>query len=251
MKTLWVVLIILAIASPVLAEDVIKFAYARDAKPFSWGEGGKMQGILIDVVNFQLPFLRRRTMRPRDLLPFVIMITWLCPLCPDTRVLAGEVRSMELSKFVPDQLSYQGYLVDAADSSVINATREMTFRLFDSETKGAELWSETHSMVQVDRHLPASRRKGATKAPVGQASRQRRQRPQREATLCVSGPRFCLGRTPHSGSLAGTPAGRRPVISRLVRATPRNRLEPKRSCKRQVFLPQKPRPANQAYSRSR
>lgn len=51
MKTLWVVLIILAIASPVLAEDVIKFAYARDAKPFSWGEGGKMQGILIDVVN--------------------------------------------------------------------------------------------------------------------------------------------------------------------------------------------------------
>jgi polar amino acid transport system substrate-binding protein len=51
MKSLWFVLIILAVASPVLAEDVIKFAYAQDAKPFSWNEDGKMQGIFIDVVN--------------------------------------------------------------------------------------------------------------------------------------------------------------------------------------------------------
>jgi hypothetical protein len=53
------------------------------------------------------------------------------------------------SKAVPGQLSYQGFLADAADSSAVTATLEMTFRLFDSETKGAELWSETHPAVEV------------------------------------------------------------------------------------------------------
>jgi hypothetical protein len=52
-------------------------------------------------------------------------------------------------KAVPDQLSYQGFLADATDSSAVTATLEMTFRLFDSETKGAELWSETHPTVAV------------------------------------------------------------------------------------------------------
>jgi polar amino acid transport system substrate-binding protein len=51
MKTLWIVSIILAIASPVLAADVIKFAYAHTSLPFSWKEDGKMQGILIDIAD--------------------------------------------------------------------------------------------------------------------------------------------------------------------------------------------------------
>ncbi len=67
--------------------------------------------------------------------------------------LTGEARSLELSTLVVDQLNYQGYLVDAADSSAVNATLEMTFRLFDSESKGAELWSETHAMVEVSEGL--------------------------------------------------------------------------------------------------
>jgi len=57
--------------------------------------------------------------------------------------------SIGLSKSVPDRLNYQGYLANAADSSAVTAILEMTFRLFDSETKGAELWSETHPVVEI------------------------------------------------------------------------------------------------------
>jgi len=59
------------------------------------------------------------------------------------------VRTMDLSKSVPGQINYQGFLANAFDSSAITATLEMTFRLFDSETKGAELWAETHPSVEV------------------------------------------------------------------------------------------------------
>ncbi len=51
MEKFWVVLILLAIASPVLADDVMKFAYATTSKPFAWDEGGKMKGILIDIAD--------------------------------------------------------------------------------------------------------------------------------------------------------------------------------------------------------
>jgi hypothetical protein len=63
--------------------------------------------------------------------------------------LNGQVHAVGLSRGVPDLLSYQGYLMDAADSAAVSATLEMTFRLFDSETKGAEVWSETHTAVDV------------------------------------------------------------------------------------------------------
>jgi hypothetical protein len=81
--------------------------------------------------------------------------------------LTAETHSLKLSKFVPDQLNYQGYLVDAADSTVITAILEMTFRLFDSETKGTELWSETHSMVEVDNGLFQVMLGSQTAFPVG------------------------------------------------------------------------------------
>jgi len=61
--------------------------------------------------------------------------------------------SLNLSKSVPGRLNYQGFLSDASDSTGITATLEMTFRLFDSETKGVELWSETNSTVEVSNGL--------------------------------------------------------------------------------------------------
>ncbi|MCK4271626.1 hypothetical protein KAX22_03190, partial [bacterium] len=67
--------------------------------------------------------------------------------------LDGQIRSVSFSKAVPGQLNYQGYLVDAADSVAVNATLGMTFRLFDSETKGAELWFEAHPAVDVSNGL--------------------------------------------------------------------------------------------------
>jgi len=67
-----------------------------------------------------------------------------------TEQLTDQARLKDLSKSVPGQLNYQGSLADAADSSAVTSTLEMTFRLFDSETKGAELWAETHSAVEVN-----------------------------------------------------------------------------------------------------
>jgi len=63
--------------------------------------------------------------------------------------LSGNTRGLLHAKSVPDQLNYQGHLANAADSSAVTATLEMTFRLFDSENKGAELWSEMHPTVEV------------------------------------------------------------------------------------------------------
>ncbi len=63
--------------------------------------------------------------------------------------LSDHVRKISVSKTVPGQLNYQGQLINSTDSSAVTATLEMTFRLFDSETKGAELWSETHPAVEV------------------------------------------------------------------------------------------------------
>jgi hypothetical protein len=58
-------------------------------------------------------------------------------------------RDLALSRSVPAQLNYQGYLVDSSDSSAVTGTLEMTFKLFGAETDGTELWSETHTAVTV------------------------------------------------------------------------------------------------------
>ncbi|MCK4597432.1 hypothetical protein KAU04_05305, partial [bacterium] len=70
-----------------------------------------------------------------------------------TAGLEDHARTLGFSKTVPGQLNYQGYLADAVDSSAVTSTLEMTFRLFDSQTKGAELWSETHPAVEVSNGL--------------------------------------------------------------------------------------------------
>jgi hypothetical protein len=100
-------------------------------------------------------------MRNRSFVPFVALfvLTLLVPLATpvveagDATGLDGQAHVLEFANSIPNQLSYQGYLADAADSSAVTATLEMTFRLFDSETKGAELWSETHSAVEVNSGL--------------------------------------------------------------------------------------------------
>lgn len=51
MKTLWIVFIILSVASTVFAEEVMKIAYATTAQPLSWVEDGKVRGILIDIAD--------------------------------------------------------------------------------------------------------------------------------------------------------------------------------------------------------
>lgn len=51
MSKILVLISIVAIASPVLAGDVMKFAYATTSQPFSWVEDGKARGILIDIAD--------------------------------------------------------------------------------------------------------------------------------------------------------------------------------------------------------
>ncbi|MCK4271625.1 hypothetical protein KAX22_03185 [bacterium] len=100
-------------------------------------------------------------MRTRELVVLVVLVVLASALfsaAPATAArqnvkLDGQVRSVSFSKAVPGQLNYQGYLVDAVDSVAVNATLGMTFRLFDLETKGAELWSETHPAVDVSNGL--------------------------------------------------------------------------------------------------
>lgn len=98
-------------------------------------------------------------MRARSLATVVVLAILICMIFSTAHAdrkmvgLDNQVPSLDFSKAVPGQLNYQGFLVDAADSSAVTATLEMTFRLFDSETKGAELWSETHSAVEVNNGL--------------------------------------------------------------------------------------------------
>jgi hypothetical protein len=98
-------------------------------------------------------------MKARNLLASVALIGLICAListpaaAKQNLTIDGQVRSPDQLKSVPTQLNYQGYLADASDSSAVTATLEMTFRLFDSEIKGAELWAETHTMVEVSEGL--------------------------------------------------------------------------------------------------
>ena len=51
MSRILVLISIVAMASHVYADDVMKFDYAHTSLPFSWEEDGKMQGILIDIAD--------------------------------------------------------------------------------------------------------------------------------------------------------------------------------------------------------
>jgi len=57
------------------------------------------------------------------------------------------------TKDVPGQVNYQGYLVNASDTSAVTDTLEMTFEIFDDPIYGYPLWSETHNSVEVTNGL--------------------------------------------------------------------------------------------------
>jgi hypothetical protein len=84
------------------------------------------------------------------LLTGVVRLAGNVSSAPKDSGVEGQTRSTGALKAVPDQISYQGYLVDAADSSAVTGTETMTFRLFDAQTGGSELWSEVHSAVEVN-----------------------------------------------------------------------------------------------------
>ena len=50
---------------------------------------------------------------------------------------------------IPQQVSYQGYLTNAANQPVSNGTVQMVFKLYDAATGGNLLWSETQPTVAV------------------------------------------------------------------------------------------------------
>ena len=60
------------------------------------------------------------------------------------------VRSHANVRLSPSMLSYQGYLTDTLGIP-LNDTVNMTFAIWDAHTDGNELWSETQSLVPIER----------------------------------------------------------------------------------------------------
>ncbi len=68
----------------------------------------------------------------------------------------GNRYSVELpggTRSVPDQINYQGYLVNSSDTSAVTDILDMTFEIFDDPIYGYPLWSETHDSVEVTNGL--------------------------------------------------------------------------------------------------
>jgi len=64
----------------------------------------------------------------------------------------GGKYSVELprgTKDIPQQVNYQGYLVNSSDSSAVTDTLQMIFKIYDDPDNGNLLWSETQSEVPV------------------------------------------------------------------------------------------------------
>ena len=54
---------------------------------------------------------------------------------------------------VPQVMNYQGYLTDAAGVAVSNGNYQLSFTIYDAESGGTALWTETHAGVQVSKGL--------------------------------------------------------------------------------------------------
>ncbi|MFP4458447.1 MAG: hypothetical protein ACLFSQ_02525, partial [Candidatus Zixiibacteriota bacterium] len=53
---------------------------------------------------------------------------------------------------IPATLSYQGKITDT-DGTGLNGTYPVTFRIYDVETGGTELWSESHGSILISKGL--------------------------------------------------------------------------------------------------
>jgi hypothetical protein len=94
-------------------------------------------------------------MRARDLVLLVALTALICVLVSLTTAEARDSSDPEnlervsaLSKTVPALLNYQGFLA-TSDSGAVNEILAMTFRLFDAEIGGSQLWFEIHPAVEV------------------------------------------------------------------------------------------------------
>jgi hypothetical protein len=87
----------------------------------------------------------------------ILATTWPAAAAQDEVVMDETVYPAGLTAAgttsVPDRLNYQGFLADALGEEGITATLEMSFGIYDDETGGAELWSETHPAVEVTEGL--------------------------------------------------------------------------------------------------
>lgn len=100
-------------------------------------------------------------MTRRSLTAWVALTAMACALLTPALSLATErpglaqagSLSKSVSKSAPGELNYQGHLVDAQTSEDVTATLEITFQIYDQETKGTQLWSETHPVVEVYKGL--------------------------------------------------------------------------------------------------
>ena len=54
---------------------------------------------------------------------------------------------------VPQMMSYQGYLTDDTGTSVPDDNYSLTFALYDAESEGTALWTETHPVISVIKGL--------------------------------------------------------------------------------------------------
>ena len=63
-------------------------------------------------------------------------------------VLAGLlVLTLQLNGQIPRTISYQGVLCDATGKPKPDNTYQMTFRLYDAETGGTAVWTDTKSLA--------------------------------------------------------------------------------------------------------
>ncbi len=75
-----------------------------------------------------------------------MMGVWIAWLVIGLGISGGDLRTG-----VPQTLHYSGFLMNAQDSTALSDTLEITFSLWNTQTGGTCLWTETHPQVVVDR----------------------------------------------------------------------------------------------------
>jgi hypothetical protein len=86
--------------------------------------------------------IRRSAILTAILAALVCLSLTAADSAPNTSLFDLQTRSGGISQTGSGLISYQGYLLNAADSTAVTDTLEMTFSLFDTETKGNQLWQE-------------------------------------------------------------------------------------------------------------